>query len=198
MRTPPYAPETRERILEAAAAMVARRRRLSMEALACEAGVSRQTIYLHFRDRAGLISQLLPYLSGPDVTPQDLHALVDLPARQAFDCYFRAWIRIACRVGPYLRPLYATLGEDRDVTASVSAGDAVLTGFYVRIFARLEEAGLLHPRWTAAEAADAAWSMTLYMLTVDHMRLMRGWSDDQIEAIQMKLLESAFLKDSVD
>lgn len=195
MRTSPDAPETRKRILDAAVELVSGGKLLSMQALARAAGVSRQTIYLHFGDRKGLISSLLPHLADEQWGLRSVDAVLALPAREAFDRYFRLWIRFACRVGPYLRPLYATLGQDQDVTETVTTGDAILAGFYDAIFGKLEKEGLLRPQWTAREAADAAWSMTLYMLTAGHMRLIRGWRSEQIEAMQIKLLSAAFLKD---
>lgn len=190
----PHAPETRERILEAAVELMNCGKTLSMEAIARAAGVSRQTVYLHFGDKIGLLRELYPFVAQTEGwSPQHIAAILALPAREAFETYFRTWIRTACRAAPHLRTLFATLGQDVEVTQFVSAGDTMLSGFYEEIFAKLEAEGLLRSEWNASEAAQAAWSMTLYMLTVGHMHLIRGWSEDEIEAMQMKILTSAFL-----
>ncbi|MFE3148437.1 MULTISPECIES: TetR/AcrR family transcriptional regulator [unclassified Streptomyces] len=77
-------------ILEAAARVIARRgvRGLRVEELAAEAGVSTALIYYHFKDRAGILSKTLEFISdraGRYTTDRDPDAPAPSPREELDD-----------------------------------------------------------------------------------------------------------------
>ncbi|MBT2186584.1 TetR/AcrR family transcriptional regulator [Sphingobium nicotianae] len=192
--TQPNAPETRGRILDAAADLLAGGKVASMAEIARTAGVSRQTVYLHFGDRRHLFGDLISHFIRRSGFSQPVTLPAAQPARDTFDQFFRHFVHVVWHVGPALRPLWAAMAADDEIIESVKLGDALVTAAFHRLFARLEEEGCLAPIWTATEAAEAAWSMSLYWLTVGHMRAMRGWSEEEIVSIQLKMLRATFLR----
>ncbi|HEU5294495.1 MAG TPA: helix-turn-helix domain-containing protein, partial [Burkholderiaceae bacterium] len=90
---PPVAPDapepgTRERVLRLTQAMIARRGNaaVSLVEVAAEAGLSRQTLYLLFGSRSGLLMALVDQIDGASEVPRRLAALrQDLPAADAFE-----------------------------------------------------------------------------------------------------------------
>jgi AcrR family transcriptional regulator len=57
-------PETRRRIIEAACDVIAQRESSSLSCIATRARVSRQTIYLHFGNRAGMLVAVIEHLAS--------------------------------------------------------------------------------------------------------------------------------------
>lgn len=195
MVTPQAGADTRERIFAAVVDLVRADKAPSMAAVARAAGVSRQTLYLHFGDRVGLFSDLIPYLTSRNPDLPVLGSALSLPAREAFEQHFRGWIAVAAHIGRYASPLWAAMADDPEMVEGVRERDNGIRTIYLRLFEKLDEEGLLKPSWAIEEAADAAWSMTLYLLTVNHIRMMRGWTVEEIADRQLKLLGEAFLRE---
>src|SRR5476651_2058 len=71
-------PDTKTRILDAALVCAAESR-LTMAAVAAQAGLSRQAIYLHFPDREALLAALAHRLAPPE----DAEAIAPAPSARA-------------------------------------------------------------------------------------------------------------------
>jgi AcrR family transcriptional regulator len=187
---------TEQRILEAAAEVVQRFGvRASMNEIAEAAGVSRQTLYLKFGDRAGLFSALIKGAAAMDPGLVAMWKALDLPALDAFETFFSTWIRTAIRRERYLRVFWRNAEADPEMMKAVRGTDEALYQKYVELFRKLRAAGLLRSIWTADEAADAAYGTTMYGVFVGHLRTVRGWPPEQILAQGMKVLRATFLTD---
>src|SRR5471032_2668404 len=88
---------TKLRILDAALACAAANR-LTMAAVATQAGLSRQAVYLHFPDRAVLLAELARHLD----LPQDPAVLASAPSARAA---LTALMARLARDYPRLRPV---------------------------------------------------------------------------------------------
>ncbi|HEX6245243.1 MAG TPA: TetR/AcrR family transcriptional regulator, partial [Polyangiales bacterium] len=89
----PAPQDTRERVLQAAQALIRQRghANFSLVELAAETGLSRQTLYLLFGTRAGLLMALVDDIDARSGGPAQLAALRQQGVRD-FEPYVRAWL----------------------------------------------------------------------------------------------------------
>jgi AcrR family transcriptional regulator len=185
---------TRDRILEATLATVQKLGlRASMSRIAQAAGVSRQALYLKFGDRTGLLYSLIRNSTSADPDAVAMRAAVELPPLEAFEGFFRSWIRTAIKLESALRSFWREAEGDPELMRAVRQADKDFYDRYQQVFGKLDAARLLQPIWSAAEAADAAYATTMYGVFVGHLRNMRGWPPQKIEALAMKILRTTFL-----
>jgi AcrR family transcriptional regulator len=103
-------PETRRRILDAANALIESRpgATISMSEVAARAGVSRQALYLHFRDRTALFVEVSRVADEANRTPRRQGRIDDAAtARAAF--------REAIALQAYLKPRLKGVATAMDV-----------------------------------------------------------------------------------
>lgn len=192
--------ETRMAILDAAWTLMDEEGRLdvSQAEIAARAGVSRQSVYLAFGAKTGLllamvrnkdrrtphVGRLREIANGQGDRVEDLVAFLDV------------WL-------DYLPAIYS-VGIQLDA-ASLTESDAaaawdsrmkagLLTGFRL-VFERLGRSGRLAEGWSPAEAADFAWSLT-HPTAWRRLVAERGWTPDafrrrQVETIRTLLVKSA-------
>jgi len=188
---------TRDRILAVAGELVERHSQATLIEIARAAGVSRQTLYLLFGDRLGLMTALWRRRLGVEAASLPMYESLELPALEAFDGFFRNWIRIAIRMESSMRPVLAAVDQDPELLDVVRKADEGFRAHYRQLFEKVHKAGYLRDIWTVREAVDSAWQSTMYLTFVGHVRNMRGWSPDQIEERAMKVLRATFLTDAV-
>ena len=125
--------DTRNRLLQLAWDRIAAQgdAALSLVDLAREAGVSRQTLYLLFGSRAGLLLAMVEYRDAQSaVVPRLARARELMNPRDAFEPYLRAWFEYLPQVFPVARALAAhkvavvQLTSHRDQIAQLALGEA--------------------------------------------------------------------------
>lgn len=196
MTDPLPASDTRRRIVATAIRLVEEKgARISMSQIARHAGVSRQTLYLQFGDRAGLFLELMLTRFETEPLAQVLLAAPDLPGEEAFDTYFRTWARLAVKLEPFIQPIWTAAMEDPELLAALRVADERLRKRQRQVFERLAEAGRLRSCWTVEEACESAWEMSLFLNFFGHAQNVRGWPPEQLEARAMAVLRAAFLAD---
>lgn len=137
-------------VLDAAVALLAERPDASMSELAAAAGVSRQTVYAHYRSREELLGAVGERALADAVAAIDAADLDAGPADEALDRLVRGWWAAVAR---YARVLEAL--------ATAGTGGESLHEFHQPILERLERlarrgqrsgafARGLSPRWLAA------------------------------------------------
>jgi AcrR family transcriptional regulator len=149
---------------------------VTLEAVAREAGVSRQAVYVNFGSRAGLLVALVNHVDetgglGAKITKVlesptaigALEALVDLRARYTPSIY-----RLATMVDAARR-------FDADAEASWQDRMQLRYTHSLAVAQRLGAEGALVPGWTASDAADLIWSLTS-IRTYEDLVIDRGWS----------------------
>jgi AcrR family transcriptional regulator len=168
---------TRARILEATLALIARAPGpIAMGAIAKEAGLSRQALYLTFADKADLFVALLRYVDGKRGLVQELAAIRDAPtAREALAMI----LDLQARLNPGYKPIVDAFEVlRRQDPAAESAWrdrqDHRLEGSRA-VIARLAAEGRLRPGLDPALAADLLWTLTSVAVW-DDLVTQRGWS----------------------
>jgi AcrR family transcriptional regulator len=156
--------ETRAHILDAAWQRVREHgpASISVRAIANDAGVSRQLVYFHYGNRAGLLNALASHLEEES----------GLPEQGTLEELMRAW----CALLPDLLPVA------RALEAAAITGDEGATAWKVRM-RRLHDQfgeairglGELAPGWTEDTATDWVWARlqpSAYAALVEE----RGWT----------------------
>lgn len=150
--------ETRARILAAALACAADARPdFTMGEVAAKASLSRQTVYLHFPDRAALLAALAEMLAKTTQPPPDApSARARLAATVAWlaDDYPKTW------------PVVRRLGEN--------PGDASRLVACHTLAKHFRSEGALSPHLSESAAADLLYTLTSLSVWSD-LVLGRGW-----------------------
>ena len=171
-------PATRTAILDAARRLFEERRSpdVELEEIAREAGVSRQAIYLHFGNRAGLllaVGQHVDQMERLAERARDVH-----DAKTGVD-ELDAFVRLQADYTPRIEAIAKVFDEGRRRDSALAAGwedrmrqrHAACT----RIVKRLRKEGSLARGWSVADAADMLWELTSIRTWEDLVR-DRHWS----------------------
>ena len=170
---------TREAILDAAVRLVGERGLgVTLEAVADAAGLSRQTVYVHFGSRTGLFIAVVQHMDESGT----LHGLVQrvFDARTALDA-LDAVVNVHAEYHPAAYPvarvLMAGRHEDEAMRAAWEERMASRRNLYHGVVERLHRDGLLMSRWDVETATDIVWGLTSWQLW-EALVVDRGWTKD--------------------
>lgn len=168
--------DTRARILDTAWQLVRDRGTgaVSVKEVAAAAGVSRQLVYFHYQNRAGL---LLATARRHDLCSGFLRRVAAtraLPAVPAFEAFLREWCRYLPEILPVARALEAAYitGDEGGETWQDRIND-LREGCRLALD-RVAADNRLASGWTVESAADWAWAQ-IQPSTWAHLVGMRGW-----------------------
>lgn len=174
--------DVRTRILETAWRLIAEQDDASVSLLevAREAGVSRQTLYVNFGSRAGL---LLAMVEHRDSTAPELASVkrsrIELPVEEMLDATIRAWFKYVPVVYKVAHALQAAAATDADARAAWDSRMAALREGLLAMMQRLKKEGRLADGWTPAAAAD--WCHHLVHIdTWHHLVVERNWRPNDV------------------
>jgi AcrR family transcriptional regulator len=171
-------PGTRGRVLRVAREMITARGNaaISLVDVAARAGVSRQTLYLLFGNRAGLLVAMVDDIDDHSDAPRRLAELRErLGARDAFEPYLRTWFEYLPVVFPVARALAAAATSgDEDARVALGSRMQKLRAGFLQLTKGLRAAGLLRDGWTPQTAADWMFSVT-HVDTWHHLVVEAGW-----------------------
>lgn len=176
---------TRERVLQAAQALIRERgnANFSLVELAAETGLSRQTLYLLFGTRAGLLMALVDDIDAHSTGPARLAALREQGERD-FEPYVRAWFDYIPVVLPVARALASAAATgDADARAAWQSRLAKLRTGFTQMARALQADGRLRAGWTVAQAAE--WILALTHIDLwQQLVVEAGWKPaDHVERI---------------
>jgi len=188
-------PETRTAILDAARRLFEARRTpdVELEEIAREAGVSRQAIYLHFGNRAGL---LLAVGEHVDQTERLAEAARKVHTAETGAEELDAFVRLQADYTPRIAAIAKVFDEGRRRDPALAAGwddrmhqrHAACT----RIVKRLREERSLAPGWSVADAADMLWELTS-IRTWEDLVHDRHWSKQRYTKLIGQVARRTFL-----
>jgi AcrR family transcriptional regulator len=173
------ADDTRARILDTAWGLVRERGidAVTLADIAAATGVSRQLLYVHFENRAGLLRAMArrhDVRSGFAGRAAEAAALAPV---EALERLLRLWFAYLPEILPVARALEAAAinGDEGGVAWRDRMGD--LHAVLAAAVDRVQRAGRLAEGWTAAAAADWVWARA-QPSTFQHLVGDRSWSAD--------------------
>jgi AcrR family transcriptional regulator len=172
---------TRERILSAAWRMAGERGSVefTLAEVASLAGVSRQALYLHFDNRAGLLVEMARRVDHSSGFIGRLAATRKLAAVPGFRRVLRLWYEHLGEILPVARALEAAaiVGHEGSTAYHDRMGAWRET---LRIsVAALADAGLLRRDWTVDQATDWVWMRT-QPANYEYLERQRSWPAEQV------------------
>ncbi len=191
----PRAVRTRREILDAAWGLIGERgAQVSMAEVGQAVGMTRQSVYLHFGSRAGLLMALVHRADERFEIFEQLESALDVEeGRARFDACLGVWLDFVPQIHPVARHLIRLRAEDE--AAAEAWGDRVKIQVQLfRLLVRsLRADGLLDAGWTVPRATDYLWAgcsvQVWELLVVD-----RGWSHAQARTAIRTGLSKAILR----
>lgn len=177
MTEPEQLQDVRTRILEAAWRLIGERQdaTVSLLEIAQEAGVSRQTVYVNFGSRAGLLLAMVEHRdeSSPELA-RVKSKRQDVPIEKALEVFVHAWFEYVPVIFKVSRALSSAAASDEAAAAAWQSRMALVQGGLLALMRRLHAHGLLAKHWTPETAAD--WSYhQVHIDTWQHLVIERQW-----------------------
>jgi AcrR family transcriptional regulator len=191
------ATDTNAAILDAARELFETRgyHAVGLEAVAKQAGVSRQAIYLHFDSKASLLRALHRRVNERDVEPAMRKVWNRADARSGLD----AFVAATAVAVPKILAIFNTLDTIRSVEPVVEeTWKPPQEGRYgdcLRMAEWLETDGALADGVSARAAADVLFA-TVSVRVYESLVIVCGWSSKRWKTWTRRLLHTALLKGS--
>jgi AcrR family transcriptional regulator len=176
--------DTRTMLLRAALRLFEQRglAAVTLAEIAAAAGVSRQAIYLHFGNRAGLLTAIARYLDSTSSLVREMMATVREDYTKAgLEKFIRLAFQYAAVIFPFARAMEAAAAGDADArTAWEDWVEAYLRTIRLMIDG-LAESGQLSNRWTREEATDWLYSR-IHIDVWNQLVVDRKWPPERLLA----------------
>ena len=188
-------PATRDRLLDATWELVSGGGvdRLTLAAVGARAGVSRQAVYLHFGNRATLLTEMAARVDHTSGFRQELGAARALGPREAFRSMLRAWFAYLPTILPVALALEASwLSGGDGGEAYRDRMDDWRDGIRLAV-RRLRDDGALAAGWTVDGAGDWTWA-TVHPTHYHHLVGERGWTPTEARRRLTASLEQGILR----
>jgi AcrR family transcriptional regulator len=182
--------DTRARILDTAWGLVRERGigAVTVADIAAATGVSRQLVYVHFENRAGLLVAMARRHDVRSGFAGRAAEARSLPPVAALERLLRLWFAYVPEILPVARALEAaaTNGDEGGVAWRDRMGD--LREMFAAAVERVEQDGRLAEGWTVPSATDWVWARA-QPATFQHLVVDRAWpADDYTERAVRSIL----------
>lgn len=187
-------PQTRNRILQATRELIIEHgASFKLSDVAAKAGVSRQAVYLHFGDRAGLLVALVKYMDESLGLAELLSHLADAPTGvEALTGIVQVAGTYAPKIDPVARVLEAAQYDDKDMAAAWRNRMRGRHADHRVVIQRIADEGKLADGWTVDVAADLFFAITMPGLWRELTREL-GWTPEAYIKNVTQLLHHALL-----
>lgn len=168
---------TRQGILDAAWDLIAEQgASASIAEIAAAAGITRQSVYVHFGSRGGLLMALLKRADerGQIFEKFTVAMSQHVPAAR-LEAALDAWLSFVPQILPVARDLVRLRSTDDDVAAAWKDRMDELLGVWRQVARSLARDKALADGWTQAEVADFIWTSSSVQ-TYDLLTSDRGWT----------------------
>jgi AcrR family transcriptional regulator len=169
--------DTRAQILDTAWREVLERgtANVTIAQIAAAAGVSRQLVYFHFSNRAGLLTAMARHRDIASGFVERAAASRTMEPIRGFEHLLRAWCSYLPEILPVARALEAALAAEEDGGAAWRDRMGELRAALRISLDRIAREGQLAEGWDVDAAADWAWSR-IQPTTWAHLVGERGWT----------------------
>lgn len=165
-----------------------------MGEVAERAGVSRQALYLHFADRAGLLLEVSRLADTRARTPARQRRIDEAPTGRAA---FREAIALQAWMKPRLQGVATALDVLRRTDLAADAAwrerEHARLQRCEQVIRRLHDEGDLASGWDVASATRCFWAVTSQRVW-DDLAMDQGWTTAQYRNHITALLEAALLR----
>jgi AcrR family transcriptional regulator len=186
---------TRERLL-AAAWEIANDKGvagLTLAEVGARAGVSRQAVYLHFRNRASLLVEMTRRVDHASGFVERFAAARRLPPREAFHAVLAEWFAYVPVILPVLRALEAASTTGDDGGAAYVERMADWRRALGLVVIALDRDRALAPGWDVETATDWIWAQA-HPATYHHLVAERGWARETAVGTIIAVLERTLIR----
>lgn len=167
---------------------------MTLQEIAREAGVSRQTVYVNFGSRAGL---LLAMVEHRDATSPELGRLkrsrADQPVEDVLEAVVRNWFRYVPVVFKVAYALQAAASGDEDARQALESRMQLLRDGLSAVMRRLESGGRLAPGWSVDSAADWCYHL-VHLDTWQHLVVERHWKPADVVQRTLATLQAVLIR----
>ena len=188
--------ETRRHIISAARACVLRLgyRRMTMEAVAEEAGVARGSVFRHFQSKAELLRAVEADAALRGGAAALVEEVSDLDPLEGLRRAIREGSRVWAREARVFREFYGEAPFDAALRPLVLDKEAQRHEVVANLVRRLSLAGELQTERAATPdaVADALWVLTGFA-TFDALTSVRGLSPDETSTLIEQVFSAAFI-----
>jgi AcrR family transcriptional regulator len=172
--------KTREEILDSAWDLISRNGAdASIAEIAVSAGISRQSVYLHFGTRGGLLVALVRRADERFSIKDDLFRAMETPnPRARLSAVISVWLEFVPRIYPVAKDLIRLRATDKDAFCAWEDRMGELKLWLTQLTRSLMADGALADGWTASDASDYLWagsSVQMWGLLVEEC----GWAPDR-------------------
>jgi AcrR family transcriptional regulator len=193
----PISEATRTAILNATWSLFAQKKRLdvSQSEIAAAAGVSRQTLFIAFGSRAGLLTAIA---RNKDMQSDHVARLIEVSRAESIDpAAFRRYIETWIDYLPLIYPVGVLLDAASLTDAEAAAAwddrmkGALLAGLK-RILGKLEKGGHLRGEYRADRAGELIWSL-IHPTCWRQLVVECGWSPEEFRRSRIEIIEATVL-----
>lgn len=187
--------ETRRRILDAAERLFLAKGLdgTGLEAVAADAGVSRQAVYDKFGSKGGLLRALVLEVEGRLGIP---HVVAEIGAATDGLTMLAALLELNTTsepgVAPFVRVMYAARLHDETAAALLEERLSARHRAMGRVVEQLAREARLRPGLSVERGTDILWSL-LNPLHYDNLVASRGWSQKEYAAHVDTMVRAALL-----
>lgn len=187
---------TRREILDAAWDLIAERgAAVSMSEIASAVSMTRQSIYVHFGSRGGLLMALVRRADERFFIWEGFAGAMEVkdPAERLDACLV-VWLDFVPKIHPVATDLIRLRATDDDAAQAWSDRMSDLLKFYRRLVGGLQKDGALAPQWSVPRAADYLWAAS----SVQSWDLLvgdRGWSREAAGKIIRNTIAGTLLRE---
>ena len=187
--------KTRNEILDAAWDLLCERGAdVSVSEIAKAVNVSRQTIYLHFGSRGGMLVELVRRADERfEIKEAFDNALAIETPRARLRASLEAWFDFVPKILPVAQDLIRLKETDPEAAAAWEDRMLDLKTWFFELMESLRIDGALDDEWTARAASEFLWAQS----SVQVWGLLKkdcNWSDRQIQETTQRSLEEILLK----
>ncbi|WP_299471971.1 TetR/AcrR family transcriptional regulator [uncultured Roseibium sp.] len=167
---------------------------ISMSRIAAESDVSRQSVYLHFKTRGGLLLALVQRADERFEVKEGFFAAmaIDEPGSR-LDACMKIWFDFAVKIHPVASDLIRLRKTDDDANAAWSDRMADLRAWERQLVQSLIDDGALSGDWSAEDATDYLWASTSIQIW-DVLHNDRSWSAEKISEVLRRSLAKTLLQ----
>ncbi|MBG6203600.1 AcrR family transcriptional regulator [Labrenzia sp. EL_13] len=164
-----------------------------MSEIAAESRVSRQSVYLHFKTRGGLLLALVQRADERFEVKEGFFSALDIedPAQRLDEC-LKVWFEFAVKIHPVATDLIRLRKTDDDANTAWTDRMADLRTWERQLVQSLADDGALSDDWQVDDAADFLWASTSIQIW-DILYNDRSWNAAKISGILRRSVAKTLL-----